>query len=136
MFYSASTGGFYSREIHGEAMPSDVVEITAERHVELIEGQSTSKVIVADENGFPTLSDPLPPTPEQLAAIERAWRDGELDRADIELNKVQDGMGTGTVSAWREYRCLLRNWPENEFFPDSTKRPVSPDAPVVLPVGE
>ena len=136
MFYSASTGGFYSREIHGEAMPSDVVEITAERHVELIEGQSTSKVIVADENGFPTLSDPLPPTPEQLAAIERAWRDGELDRADIELNKVQDGMGTGTVSAWREYRCLLRNWPENEFFPDSTKRPVSPDAPVTLPVGE
>ena len=76
------------------------------------------------------------PTPEQLVAIERAWRDGELDRADIELNKVQDGMGTGTVSAWREYRCLLRNWPENEFFPDSTKRPVSPDAPVVLPVGE
>ncbi len=76
------------------------------------------------------------PTPEQLAAIERAWRDDELDRADIELNKVQDGMGTGTVSAWREYRCLLRNWPENEFFPDSTKRPVAPDAPVVLPVGE
>lgn len=77
-----------------------------------------------------------PPTPEQLTAIERAWRDGELARADIELNKVQDGMGTGTVSAWREYRCLLRNWPENEFFPDSTKRPAAPDAPVVLPVGE
>lgn len=76
------------------------------------------------------------PTPEQLAAIERVWRDGELGRADIELNLVQDGMGTGTVSAWREYRCLLRNWPESEFFPDSTKRPVAPDAPVVLPVGE
>ena len=69
------------------------------------------------------------PTPEQLAAIERAWRDGELDRADIELNKVQDGMGTGTVSAWREYRCALRNWPEHESFPDSSFRPNAPDAP-------
>lgn len=76
------------------------------------------------------------PTPEQLSSIERAWRDGELDRADIELNKVQDGMGTGTVGAWREYRCALRGWPESEFFPDSTKRPVAPDAPATLPVGE
>lgn len=76
------------------------------------------------------------PTPEELASIERVWRDGELDRADVELNKVQDGMGTGTVAVWREYRCALRNWPESEFFPDSTKRPVAPDAPVVIPVGE
>lgn len=68
------------------------------------------------------------PTPEQLASIERAWRDTELDRADIELNKVQDGMGTGTVGTWREYRCALRNWPESEFFPDPTKRPIAPDA--------
>lgn len=76
------------------------------------------------------------PTPEQLASIERAWRNSELDRADIELNKVQDGMGTTSVASWREYRCALRNWPENEFFPDSSKRPVAPDTPVALPVGE
>lgn len=76
------------------------------------------------------------PTPEQIASIERAWRNGELDRADIELNKVQDGMGTGTVSAWREYRCALRNWPEHESFHDSSKRPVAPDTPAVIPVGE
>lgn len=135
MFYSKSTGGFYTTEIHGDNIPADVVEITAEQHVALTEGQNSGKVITSDENGFPILIDPVI-TPEQLAAIERVWRDGELDRADIELNKVQDGMGTGTVSVWREYRCLLRNWPENEFFPDSTKRPAAPDAPVVLPVGE
>lgn len=67
------------------------------------------------------------PTPEQLAFIERVWRNAELERADIELNKVQDGMGTGTVTAWREYRCALRNWPEHESFPDSSFRPVAPD---------
>ena len=59
---------------------------------------------------------------------ERLWRNLELSRADIELNKVQDGMGSGTVTAWREYRCALRNWPASPDFPDSTKRPIAPDA--------
>lgn len=76
------------------------------------------------------------PTAEQIASVERDWRNGELDRADIELNKVQDGMGTGTVTAWREYRCALRNWPEHESFPDSAQRPVAPDAPKEPTVGE
>ena len=69
------------------------------------------------------------PTVEQIASVERDWRNGELDRADIKLNKVQDGMGAGTVTAWREYRCALRNWPEHESFPDSSFRPTAPDAP-------
>lgn len=68
------------------------------------------------------------PTYEENSFVERMWRDSELNRADIELNKVQDGMGTGTVSAWREYRCSLRDWPESPNFPDSTKRPIAPDA--------
>jgi len=62
--------------------------------------------------------------------VERTWRDSELQRADVELNKVQDGDGVGTVKAWREYRMALRAWPSNEKFPDSTFRPVSPDAGV------
>lgn len=65
MFYSKSTGGFYSREIHGANMPADVVEITSEQHSALIEGQSNGKVITSDENGFPILIDPVI-TPEQI----------------------------------------------------------------------
>ena len=126
MFYSASTGGFYAREIHGDNIPADVVEITAEQHSNLIEGQGNGKVITSDESGFPILIDPVI-TPEQIASNERAWRNGELDRADIELNKVQDGMGHGTVGEWREYRCALRNWPGHASFPDVASRPVAPD---------
>ena len=40
MFYSKSTGGFYSRAIHGDNIPADAVEITDEEHRELLEGQS------------------------------------------------------------------------------------------------
>lgn len=61
---------------------------------------------------------------------ERSWRDVELIRADIELNKVQDSdpKSKGSVSAWREYRKALRAWPEHQDFPDKSKRPVAPDA--------
>lgn len=61
---------------------------------------------------------------EKLQA--RLWRDGELYRADVELNKVQDGMGVGTVGQWRAYRVALRTWPETGDFP--SVRPTAPDA--------
>jgi len=61
MFYSQSTGGFYSAEIHGSNIPTDAVEITIEQHFELLQGQSNGKVISADINGNPVLTDaPVP----------------------------------------------------------------------------
>lgn len=61
--------------------------------------------------------------PDTRPQEERQWRDQELAKADIELNKVQDGRGTGLVSDWRDYRNGLRDWPEHESFPDSAFRP-------------
>ena len=75
MFYSKSTNGFYSREIHGENIPSDAVEITAEDHAALIEGQSQGKRIVADKNGFPILVDPPKPTSAEIWERIKARRD-------------------------------------------------------------
>ena len=68
MFYSKSTGGFYTREIHGDNIPADAVEITEAEHAALLEGQSMGKRIVADESGRPILQDPPPPTHEQIIA--------------------------------------------------------------------
>ena len=47
--------------------------------------------------------------PDTRPQEERQWRDAELNNADIELNKVQDGRGTGLVSDWRDYRNALRD---------------------------
>lgn len=66
MFYSKSTGGFYTAEIHGDNMPDDVVKITVEEHVALLEGQSQGKFIDFDEAGRPFLADPPTITVEQL----------------------------------------------------------------------
>lgn len=79
VFYSQTTGGFYVRDVHGDNIPADAVEITEAEHAALIEGQSSGKRIAADENGRPILQDPPPPTTEQimsrLGARVRSWLD-------------------------------------------------------------
>lgn len=81
VFYSPTTGGFYIREIHGDNIPADAVEITEAEHATLIEGQSKGQRIVADENGRPILQDPPPPTAGQimsrLASRVQSWLDGQ-----------------------------------------------------------
>lgn len=92
MFFSASTGGFYSREIHGTNMPADVVEITTEQHSALIEGQSNGKVITSDENGFPILIDSVI-TPEQIQQQNNATARQYLASTDWYVIRMQE---TGT----------------------------------------
>ncbi len=79
VFYSPTIGGFYTREVHGDNIPADAVEITEAEHAALIEGQSKGQRIVADANGRPILQDPPPPTAEQimsrLGARVRSWLD-------------------------------------------------------------
>ena len=83
MFYSKSTKGFYSREIHGDDIPTDAVEITAEGHAALLEGQSQGKRIQADEAGYPILADPPLPTPEQILAQQLAEAQAYLASTDF-----------------------------------------------------
>lgn len=85
MFYSATTGGFYTAEIHGNNIPVDAVEITAEQHAALIEGQSQGKRIVADEAGHPVLVDPPPPTTAEI------WERIKFKRDAIKAGGVKVG---------------------------------------------
>ncbi len=79
------------------------------------------------EQVFVKPEEPLPASLDSEEVVERVWRDGELKRADIELNKSQDGDGFGTVKQWRDYRKALRAYPSVEGFPSSGLRPVAPD---------
>lgn len=60
---------------------------------------------------------------------EVLWRNSELARADVELNKVQDSdqSAIGSVADWRAYRKSLRAWPECKDFPCVSSRPKAPD---------
>ena len=75
MFYSKTTKGFYDPTIHGANIPPDAVEITDQQHADLLSGQAAGKVITADANGNPELTDPPALTHDQLlrrAQDERA----------------------------------------------------------------
>lgn len=67
MYYAASTGGFYSKAIHGDNMPADAVEISPERYAELLAGQTTGQRITGDADGNPQLATYVEP-PEAAQA--------------------------------------------------------------------
>lgn len=115
-------------------IPADAVEITSAYHAELLAGQSESKVIAWDADGYPVLIDPPPPTPASLAAIERVWRDAKLAATDGVVSRHRDELEEGiattlTLEQYAElqaYRRLLRNWPEAGEFPLIDHRPLPP----------
>lgn len=122
MYYSKQTGGFYAQEIHGDNIPSDAMEITAEQHAELLQGQSEGKRIEADENGYPILVDPPAPTAEQLAAHARSKRDALLRSTD--WTQVPDA--PVNQQDWATYRQALRDITLQDGFPKNINWPVEP----------
>lgn len=127
IYYDPVSGGFYQDNIHNK-IPATALQITDKRRWELINGQSSDTTIVVKDNEVTLQKKEV--SVEDKVIIERLWRDAELSHVDIELNKVQDSdlTAVGTVSQWREYRKVLRRWPEHKDFPNKEKRPVSPMA--------
>jgi hypothetical protein len=75
MFYSKSTNGFYSREIHGDNIPGDAAEITKAEHASLLTGQSTGNRIIADATGKPVLGGPPKATAAEVWERIKSERD-------------------------------------------------------------
>lgn len=129
MFYSRTTNGFYKREIHGDAMPGDVVEISDEKHAELLSSQSAGKMITSDETGYPVSVYPSL-TIEQAIANAEVNKSQLRTRVDAEISWRQDAVDIGiateeenaALSAWKTYRVRLMrvdtssapeiDWPE------------------------
>ena len=131
MFYSKQTCGFYDTAIHGDNMPDDAVEITAEQHAALLDGQSQGKVIAADENGYPVLIDPPVPTTEQLADTARAERDRRIESVRWRIERHSDELAlcsepTEPLEPLLKYVQDLRGVPQQAGFPGDIDWPVNP----------
>lgn len=81
MFYSKSTGGFYTIEIHGDSIPSDAVEISRATHAALLAGQAEGKRIVPGPDGLPVLTDPEPQSEAAVIASIASAVQSHLDAA-------------------------------------------------------
>lgn len=128
MYFLAETLGFFEAEVPG------AVEITDEEYAALFAAPFTTKRIGADQAGRPVLVDLPPPSPEQLGAAERVWRDGELSRLfalrDRHRDEVDLGIATSLAAAQFAdllgYIQQLRDWPQAAAFPDPGARPEPP----------
>lgn len=134
IYYSPKKNGFYPldmKEDYGDSWPADAVAVSDEEWAAY--GQTSAPAGYVRgwiDDSLAWVKDESVRSPEEIAAEERSWRNHELFRADVELNKVQDSdpKATGTVTVWRDYRKQLRAWPENKDFPNKEKRPQAPDA--------
>lgn len=132
MFASKSERTFYDSSVH-DSMPADVVEISADAHMALLIGESEGQVICW-EGSCPMLIDPPSLDSEELAAIERAWRDAQLALTDPLVSRHRDeveegGLTSITAEQYTElqaYRRQLRDWPQGEQFPLAEHRPPTP----------
>lgn len=134
IFYSATTGGFYDSS-ENTYIPEDALEISSERHTVLLNGPASGLRIIADDNGLPTLADPLPLPEKALIANERFWRDEQLSATDGMVSRHRDELEGGAMTTLtsahyielQSYRHNLREWPKSGTFPLITHRPQSPD---------
>lgn len=132
MYYAASTNGFYSKEMNGDGIPDDAVEITEEKWMSLLEGQATGKMITSDKKGNPILKDYPAPTPEQLAEMAANEKSRLLALATVAIGPLQDAVDleiattqeTESLKAWKTYRVML-NRVDTSKAPD-INWPVSP----------
>lgn len=122
VYYDDLTKGFYQDDIH-KRIPKTAIEIPDALRWKLLTDSSAGAEIVVIDGVVTTRV-----VPADLENIERCWRDEQLLKADLELYKVQDAdpKAVGTVAEWREYRKLLRAWPENSNFPNKSYRPLMP----------
>lgn len=135
MFYSPGTCGFYHPDVHGKHIPADAVEISDEQYNALLSLLGAGKRIVPGADGFPCAADQVPPTEQQAADCERAWRDAQLLQyggvRDRHRDEVELGMAT-TLPGDQYGQLLvllqqLREWPQSELFPNTEYRPAPPD---------
>lgn len=89
-YFSPSTGGFYTAEIHGAGIPPDVVEVPNERHAELMGGQARGLRISAGAGGVPELAQPnaVPRAPQVVTrrqGLLALLAAGKLDTVELQI---------------------------------------------------
>ena len=106
MYYSKSTGGFYSNEIHS-IMPSDIIEISGEKYIQLMDDQNKGKLISSDEKGNPiSINRPEIPIETLISRnIQALWKAAN----DYELSFI-GGSATKYLNNNLEKSKAVSNW--------------------------
>ena len=105
MYYK---NGFFD-DTDGGFVPESAVEISQDKYIELINGQSQGKQIIADKTGYPVLIDPQPSTahvlnldtltweisPEKQTALFAQQKESLLNKLADKADQLKNGLLTG-----------------------------------------
>ncbi len=80
-FFDDTDGGF---------VPESAVEISQETYLELLNGQSRGKQIIADKTGYPVLIDPQPSAAHVLNLDTLTWEISAEKQTALLHNKKRD----------------------------------------------
>src|SRR5450830_361197 len=113
----------------------ELVVISEETYLGLLEGQGQGLLISSDDNGVPFLAKPAPLSKDEQEVKERTWRDRALSATDGLVARHRDEIEMDmplTISSadYKElqlYRNALRGWPLDSKFPDAASRPTTPN---------
>src|SRR5689334_19258594 len=106
LYYSKSTNGFFHKDIHGDKIPSDCVQITEAQHKTLLDGQARGLAIVADHDGRPVNRERVPSW-EQKAASIKAQARAALAASDVVVLRAYEA-SEPVPAEWIAYRKQLR----------------------------
>lgn len=114
-------------------LPDDAHLLASHEHQLYLDGQIAGKVIDFSTCP-PTLIEPAPLSIEELAEVERSWRDSQLEETDGVVTRHRDEREEGIATTFTEgqyvelqvYRRQLRDWPRSPEFPTQSFRPVRP----------
>ncbi|MFC1059574.1 hypothetical protein ACFGW1_01870 [Pasteurella multocida] len=96
--------GFYIEE---QEIPSSAVEITEQRYIELLNGQSSGKVIISDRSGNPILIDPAPSQFHEL--VDGVWTISVEKQTQLKHDLIQkltnniDNTAAYILSKWTRF---------------------------------
>lgn len=112
--YSPSVNAFYDTSIN-LVIPDDAVKITDKKWADLLAGQAEGKLIACGADLLPCLTEPPPPTTEELISQVEAKRSILRAEADTAIQPLQDASEleiatdeeTSKLIAWKKYRVML-----------------------------
>lgn len=133
-YYSRTTGCTYLKNINGDNIPVDAIEISEDTFRVVLASPAPGKVVDHDINGLPFLIDRIA-TEEQRGEDARFWRGWAIESVkwlrERHRDEIESGLAT-SLSAEKfsdllAYVQSLRDWPAAAGFPDKNSQPLTPD---------
>lgn len=119
--YSPSANAFYDTGIN-LVIPDDAIKITDNKWADLLAGQAKGMLISCGADMLPCLTEPPPPTAEELISQAEDKRSRLRAEADAAIQPLQDASDLGIATdeetsqliALKKYRVMLMRIDTND----------------------